>query len=54
VYCRKGRSENFQNFQETVQYMNRRLLLTHVLMRRLVDRTVSTVPELLVDFTKYR
>jgi hypothetical protein len=34
--------------------MDRRLLLTHVLMRRLVDRAVATVPELLVDFAKYR
>ncbi|XP_021930622.1 dynein heavy chain 12, axonemal isoform X3 [Zootermopsis nevadensis] len=51
---REGRTENYKKFLRTVQYMDKRLLLTHNLMRRLVDRAATCVPELIVDFTKYR
>lgn len=54
VYLREGRTENYKKFLRTVQYMDKRLLLTHNLMRRLVDRAATCVPELIVDFTKYR
>ncbi|KAJ9581293.1 hypothetical protein L9F63_023527, partial [Diploptera punctata] len=51
---RKGFSDNYAQYLSTRRFLEQRLLLTHSLMIKVLETSVTHVPSLLNDYTKYR
>ena len=53
-YKRMGRSPNYGNYLKTRSDIKKKLFISYPLMRKILDRCITNLPEVLVDFSKYR